>query len=173
MTRLAGLRRRGGAAPAFTDRSEKRLSAHQRQGMASDVVLDLGWGRLVFGHTFADLRGVLDALRAEETGRRDICIYPRDPQVLVGLAPDELFLDPSLTLRLDLHRYRPRPDVIRGVFVRTVTSAAEMNRINDIYAQNGMVLADAVTMWANHRTRAFTYLVAEDRRTGEIIGTVT
>src|SRR3954447_3812448 len=48
-----------------------------------------------------------------------------------------------------------------------------MNRINDIYAQNGMVLGDAVTMWANHRTRDFTYLVAEDRRTGEIIGTVT
>ena len=64
-----------------------------------DVVLDLGWGRLVFGHTFGDLRGVLDALRAEESGRRDICIYPRDPQVLIGLAPDELFLDPSLTLR--------------------------------------------------------------------------
>src|SRR5690242_13414011 len=141
--------------------------------MESDVVLDLGWGRLVFGHTFGDLRGVLAALRAEETGRRDICIYPRDPQVLIGLAPDELFLDPSLTLRLDLHRYRPRPDLIRGVFVRTVTSAAEMNRINDIYAQNGMVLADAVTMWANHRTRAFTYLVAEDRHTGRVVGTVT
>ena len=171
--RVAGARRRGGPAAPLTSRSEKRPSAHQRRGMQSDVVLDLGWGRLVFGHTFGDLRGVLDALRAEESGRRDICIYPRDPQVLIGLAPDELFLDPSLTLRLDLHRYRPRPDVIRGVFVRTVTSAAEMNRINDIYAQNGMVLADAVTMWANHRTRAFTYLVAEDRRTGEIIGTVT
>ncbi|NYJ05351.1 N-acetylglutaminylglutamine synthetase [Petropleomorpha daqingensis] len=171
--RVAGARRRGSPPPTLTSRSEKRPSAHQRRGMESDVVLDLGWGRLVFGHTFADLRGVLDALRAEESGRRDICIYPRDPQVLIGLAPDELFLDPSLTLRLDLHRYRPRPDVIRGVFVRTVTSAAEMNRINDIYAHNGMVLADAVTMWANHRTRAFTYLVAEDRRTGEIIGTVT
>jgi len=171
--RVAGARRRGGPAAPLTSRSEKRPSAHQRRGMQSDVVLDLGWGRLVFGHTFGDLRGVLDALRAEESGRRDICIYPRDPQVLIGLAPDELFLDPSLTLRLDLHRYRPRPDLIRGVFVRTVTSAAEMNRINDIYAQNGMVLADAVTMWANHRTRAFTYLVAEDRRTGEIVGTVT
>jgi GNAT-family acetyltransferase (TIGR03103 family) len=171
--RVAGARRRSAPATPLTSRSEKRPSAHQRRGMQSDVVLDLGWGRLVFGHTFGDLRGVLDALRAEESGRRDICIYPRDPQVLIGLAPDELFLDPSLTLRLDLHRYRPRPDLIRGVFVRTVTSAAEMNRINDIYAQNGMVLADAVTMWANHRTRAFTYLVAEDRRTGEIVGTVT
>src|SRR3954465_3681497 len=157
----------------MTGRSWQQPAAHRVQGMGADVVLDLGWGRLVFGQTFADLAGVVDVLRAEETGRRDICIYPWDPQVLVGLAPDELFIDPSLTLRLDLHRYRPRPDLIRGVFVRTVTSAAEMNRINDIYAQNGMVLADAVTMWANHRTRAFTYLVAEDRRTGEIIGTVT
>ena len=38
--------------------------------------------------------GIVDALRAEESGERDICIYPRDPHVLVGLAPDELFIDP-------------------------------------------------------------------------------
>jgi GNAT-family acetyltransferase (TIGR03103 family) len=141
--------------------------------MQSDVVLDLGWGRLVFGQTFGDLRGIVDALRAEESGRRDICIYPRDPHVLVGLAPDELFIDPSYTFRLDLHRYRPRAELIRDVFVRTVTSEAEMAQINEIYALNGMVLADSATMWANHRTRAFTYLVAEDRRTGKIVGTVT
>jgi GNAT-family acetyltransferase (TIGR03103 family) len=141
--------------------------------MAEDVVLDLGWGCLVFGQTFGDHQRILDVLRAEQRGRRDICVYPRDPQVLVGLAPDELFMDPSLVYRLDLHRYRPRTDLIRGVFVRTVTSAGEMDQINNLYAQNGMVLADAVTMWANHRTRSFTYLVAEDRRTGAIVGTVT
>jgi GNAT-family acetyltransferase (TIGR03103 family) len=141
--------------------------------MATDVVLDMGWGRLVFGQTFHDLRGIVDALRAEESGKRDICIYPRDPHVLVGLAPDELFIDPSYTFRLDLHRYRPRAELIRGVFVRTVTSQAEMETINHIYALNGMVTGDAATMWANHRTRYFTYLVAEDRRTGQIVGTVT
>jgi GNAT-family acetyltransferase (TIGR03103 family) len=141
--------------------------------MASDVVLDLGWGRLVFGQTFGDLRGIVDALRDEASGRRDICIYPRDPHVLVGLAPDELFIDPSYTYRLDLHRYRPRADLIRGVFVRTATSHAEMEAINDIYAVNGMVVGDPATMWRNHRTRAFTYLVAEDARTGQIVGTVT
>jgi GNAT-family acetyltransferase (TIGR03103 family) len=141
--------------------------------MDSDVVLDLGWGRLAFGHTFDDLRRIVDALRAEESGRRDICIYPRDPHVLVGLAPDELFIDPSYTYRLDLHRYRPRAELIRGVFVRTVTSEAEMAVINAIYVLNGMVVGDAATMWRNHRTRAFTYLVAEDRRTGKIVGSVT
>jgi GNAT-family acetyltransferase (TIGR03103 family) len=141
--------------------------------METDVVLDLGWGRLVFGQTFSDLRGIVDALRAEESGRRDICMYPRDPHVLVGLAPDELFIDPSYTYRLDLYRYRPRSELIRGVFVRTVTSQAEMDQINEIYAINGMVVGDAATMWRNHRTRRFTYLVAEDQRTGTIVGTVT
>jgi GNAT-family acetyltransferase (TIGR03103 family) len=141
--------------------------------MDSDVVVDMGWGRLVFGQTFSELWGIVDALRAEEAGERDICIYPRDPHVLVGLAPDELFIDPSYTYRLDLHRYRPRAELIRDVFVRTVTSQAEMDRINEIYSVNGMVVGDAAVMWRNHRTRAFTYLVAEDRRTGTIIGTVT
>ena len=148
--RVAGRRRRTAVptTPAITSRSWKQPSEHQLQGMRSDVVLDLGWGRLVFGQTFADLRGIVDALRAEETGERDICIYPRDPHVLVGLAPDELFIDPSYTYRLDLHRYRPRPELIRGVFVRTVTSQAEMDAINEIYALNGMVVGDADVMWA-------------------------
>ncbi len=175
MPRIAGHRRRTAVstATAMTDRSWRQPSEHQKQGMRSDVVLDMGWGRLVMGQTFAHLDGIVDALRAEETGERDICIYPRDPHVLVGLAPDELFIDPSYTFRLDLHRYRPRPELIRGVFVRTATSRADMDAINGIYARSGMVVADADVMWANHRTRCFTYLVAEDRRTGRIVGTVT
>ncbi|WP_104529508.1 N-acetylglutaminylglutamine synthetase [Blastococcus saxobsidens] len=173
--RLAGHRRRTAVAstPELTSRSWHEPTAHEIEGMAQDVVLDLGWGKLAFGQTFRDLRGIVDVLRAEESGRRDICVYPRDPQVLVGMAPDELFIDPSLTYRLDLHRYRPRPDVIRDIFVRTVTSQAEMEVINDLYARNGMVPADPGTMWANHRTRTFTYLVAEDTRTHKIVGTVT
>ena len=161
------------SAPALTGRSWREPSAHQLRGMRTDVVLDLSWGRLVFGQTFGDLRGIVDALRSEESGRRDICVYPRDPQVLVGLAPDELFVDPSLTYRLDLHRYRPRSELIRGVFVRTVTAAAEMTAINDLYARAGLVPGEPATMWANHRTRCFTYLVAEDSRTGAVVGTVT
>jgi GNAT-family acetyltransferase (TIGR03103 family) len=173
--RVAGHRRRTpvATAPAITSRSWKQPSEHQLQGMRSDVVLDMGWGWLVFGQTFSDLTGIVDALRGEESGERDICIYPRDPHVLVGLAPDELFIDPSYTYRLDLHRYRPRQELIRDVFVRTVTAEAQMDRINEIYAINGMVVGDAGVMWRNHRTRAFTYLVAEDRRTGAVIGTVT
>ena len=175
MTRVAGHRRRTPVSdtPSPTSRPWQQVSEHQRQGMGSDVVLDLAWGRLVFGQTFASLDGIVRALRSEESGRRDICIYARDPHVLVGMVPDELFIDPSYTYRLDLHRYRPRAELIRGVFVRTVTALDEMRQINGIYARNGMVTGDADTMWANHRTRCFTYLVAEDRRTGRVVGTVT
>jgi GNAT-family acetyltransferase (TIGR03103 family) len=141
--------------------------------MATDVVLDLGWGRLVFGQTFASLTDVVDALRAEETGRRDICVYPRDPQVLVGLAPDELFVDPSYTYRLDLYRYRPRRELIDGVFVRAVACPGDVAELHRIHAANGMVAGDQETTWRNQHTRPFTYLVAEDPRTRRIVGTVT
>ena len=36
--------------------------------------------------------------------------------LIAGLAHDELFIDPSYTYRLDLHRYRPRPEVVRDVY---------------------------------------------------------
>jgi GNAT-family acetyltransferase (TIGR03103 family) len=141
--------------------------------MRADVTLDMGWGRLVFGQTFGGLPGIVEAFRAEEDGRRDICIYPPDAQVLVGLAPDELFIDPSYVLRLDLHRYRPRRELVDDVFVRTVTCPEDLVAIERISATAGMVPGDRASMWHHHAGGTVTYLVAEDRRTGDVVGSVT
>ncbi len=73
---------------------------HMVDAMADDVVLELGWGRLIFGQTFADPGKLAEVLRQEGHGRRDICIYAREPHVLVSKAPAELFIDPSHTYRL-------------------------------------------------------------------------
>ncbi|WP_432534086.1 N-acetylglutaminylglutamine synthetase [Kineococcus arenarius] len=170
---VAGLRHRGQDAPTISSRNWQRPPSHLTRDMASDVVLDMGWGRLVFGHTFTDQRDVVDALRAEESGERDIAMYVPEPQVLVGLAPHELFMDPSITFRLPLSRYRPPRDRNPDVFVRMVRDRAELEDVNRLYAANGMVTSDPDVMWANHRTRTFTYLVAEDTRTRAIVGTVT
>ncbi|PWJ47273.1 GNAT-family acetyltransferase TIGR03103 [Quadrisphaera granulorum] len=157
-------------------------SGHPRHGTDPDVVLDMGWGRLVFGNTFVDPSGVLEALRDEASGKRDIACYVPDPQVLVGTSPHELFVDPSYTYRLDLHSYRQRRDAVRDVEVRTVQAREELEQVNRIYAKARMVEADVDTMWANQRTRTFTHLVALDRRVsstsedGEgprVVGTVT
>ncbi|NAZ86127.1 N-acetylglutaminylglutamine synthetase [Kineococcus indalonis] len=170
---VAGLRNRRSDVPAISSRAWQRPPSHFTRDMATDVALDMGWGRLVFGHTFTDQRDVVDALRAEETGERDIAMYVREPQVLVGLAPHELFMDPSITFRLDLARYRPPRDRNPDVFVRMVRERSELEDVNRLYAANGMVTSDPDVMWANHRTRTFTYLVAEDTRTREVVGTVT
>src|SRR4051812_5865880 len=158
---VAGHRRRTAVAstPAITSRSWKRPSQHQLRGMASDVVLDLGWGRLVFGQTFDDLRGIVDALRAEESGRRDICIYPRDAHVLVGLAPGELFIDPSYPRRLALSPRRPRSELIRGVLARPAPAGAEMGATTHIRALSGRVRGEPAPLWATPPPRRFTYLV--------------
>src|SRR5687768_17521781 len=141
--------------------------------MGSDVALDCGWGRLFFAQTFEDQHKLTDLLRSEESGRRDIAIYLRDPHVLVAQSPTEVFIDPSLTYRLWLHTYRPAREPIRGVIVRKMRTQSDADDINRIYAANGMVSADPATMWANQLTQQFTYLVTEDVDTHAIVGTVT
>ncbi|MFC4694314.1 GNAT family N-acetyltransferase [Geodermatophilus arenarius] len=161
------------AVPTITGIPWQPPSEHQLRGMDADATLDLGWGRLLFGQTFADTQRLADTLRDEADGRRDICVYPRDPQVLLGLAPGELFLDPSLTLRLDLYRYRPRRELVPHVFVRTVTCPDDVAEMERIVRLAGMVPGDPATVWHDHSTRTVRYLVAEDRRTGRVVGTVT
>jgi GNAT-family acetyltransferase (TIGR03103 family) len=138
----------------------------------TDVVLDCGWGRLVFGQTFTDQAAVAAVLRSEAAGSRDICIYLRDPHVLVSRLPDELFIDPSLTYRLPLNGDRPADDDVPGLTIRPLRDAADADAVNRIYARNGMVTAPVDVLVANARTDRFLHLVAEDA-TGEIVGTIT
>ncbi|MCR4267163.1 N-acetylglutaminylglutamine synthetase [Nitratireductor sp. ZSWI3] len=139
----------------------------------TSVSLDLGWGRLLFAQTFATNEALADALREEGPARRDIAFYIRDPHVLLALAPQELFLDPSHTYRLDLSTYRPSRRQPRGFFIRRVTSQADAEAVNAIYQSRGMVTVRPDFFWARRDSRAVTYLVAEDEQTGEILGTVT
>ncbi|SCG50554.1 N-acetylglutaminylglutamine synthetase [Micromonospora humi] len=142
---------------------------------ASGVVLDCGWGRLVFGQTFADQVHVADVLRSEANGARDICIYLRDPHVLVSRLPDELFIDPSLTYRLPLGEHRPAATEggeIPGLTIRALRDADDADAVNRIYARNGMVTAPVDVLVDNAGTDRFLHLVAEDV-TGEVVGTIT
>ncbi|KAB1914810.1 N-acetylglutaminylglutamine synthetase [Micromonospora sp. AMSO31t] len=144
-------------------------------GDGSGVVLDCGWGRLVFGQTFAEQVEVADVLRSEAVGARDICIYLRDPHVLVSRLPDELFIDPSLTYRLPLGERRPAATEsgdIPGLAVRPLRDADDADAVNRIYARNGMVTAPVEVLVDNAGTDRFLHLVAEDA-TGEVVGTIT
>lgn len=138
-----------------------------------EAVLDCGWGRLVFGHTFSDSARLAEVLREERPGRRDIAFYLRDPHVVLSLAPQELFLDPSHTYRLWLDLYRPARRQPRAFAVRRLHTLDDARAINRIYLSRKMVDVHETFLVDHRHSRCLTYLVAEDAATGEVIGTVT
>ncbi|MEX2503865.1 MAG: hypothetical protein WD378_03385, partial [Egicoccus sp.] len=140
--------------------------SHLTADLIPEVALECGWGRLIFGQTFAGHDELVRVVSGEEAGRRDICLYVREPHVLVAHAPQELFIDPSHTYRKWLHSHRADRDPVRGVVVRDMRSEADAEAVNRIYTAAGMVVAPSEIMWANQRTSTFTYLVAEDADTG-------
>nr|WP_245198645.1 N-acetylglutaminylglutamine synthetase [Jiella mangrovi] len=142
-------------------------------GMRKNAILDCGWGRLVFGQTFEDPREIANSLREEGPDRRDIAFYIKDPHVLLSHAPQELFLDPSHTYRLDLSTYRPGNRRPRGYFIRRLASEGDATEVNRIYQSRHMVQVHPAFFWSNRGNRALTYFVAEDETTGAILGTVT
>ncbi len=148
---------------------------HLVDAMANNVELELGWGRLIFGQTFAEPAELAEALRREGPGRRDICIYARESHVLVAMAPHELFLDPSHTYRLrftgEQQEAQKSPVAIT---VRSLRSIADADAMNRVYVRCGMVPAPTEVIWYNHENAdAVEYLVAVRDDDDTVIGTVT
>ncbi len=170
-----GARRRG----PQTHRLEK-LRAYGQQPPAGDAPapkscasIDCGWGRLIFAHTFPSAEALAAELRKERPGKRDIAFYVRDPHVALAAAPQELFLDPSHTFRLDLSTYRPARRSPRGFAVRRLNSRADAEAVNVIYAARHMAMAPPDFHWSARDPRALTTMVAEDAETGDILGAAT
>jgi len=138
-----------------------------------DATLDCGWGRLLFGQTFEDPAKLAATLLEEGPERRDIAAYVRDPHLVLAAAPQDLFLDPSHTYRLDLATYRPSRRQTRGFNVRLLSSALDADAVNRIYLSRSMVPVQPDFLVSRRDSRTIVYLVAEDEVTGAVIGTVT
>lgn len=147
---------------------------HLVDAMADDVVIEMGWGRLIFGQTFADPAKLAEVLRHEGPGRRDICMYAREPHVLVSMAPAELFIDPSHTYRLRFGEDDDLDKAPTGFTVRSLESADDADEMNRVYVRCGMVPAPVEVLWQNHLNQdAVDYLVAVRDDDGSVLGTVT
>ena len=134
--------------------------------------IDCGWGRLIVAETFEDPNELAATLREEGPDRRDIAFYVRDPHVLLSRAPQELFLDPSHTYRVNLSTYRQARRGHKGFHIRRLATEADAQAVNIIYQMRGMVTVPPEFFWSKRSAQAITVLVAEDAETDEIIGTV-
>lgn len=148
-------------------------STEEAEAPARNIALDCGWGRLLFTQTFDRYADLLEALREEAPDARDIAFHVRDPHVLLAQAPQEIFLDPSHTFRLDLSTYRAGGRRPRGVTIRRLASEADAAGINAVYASCGMIQVREDFFAGERDNRPVSYFVAQDDATGQIIGTVT
>ena len=175
------------AAPG-SDRSRHRL---ERQGSATlrgfgegdpqhkgtplkpNAVVDCGWGRLVFAHTFGDNAELASTLLDEAPGQRDIGLYLRDPHVVLAMAPQELFLDPSHTYRLWFFKYLPARIQPRGFRVRRLRDQRDAEAVHQLLSARRMVPPSPEFIMARRKSRTLSFFVAEDEGSGRVIGTVT
>lgn len=133
-----------------------------------EAFIDCGWGRLIFGQTFATPSSLAETLSAEAAGERDIVLYAREPHVVLAQAPQLLFLDPSHTYRLDFLSPGPVAKQVAkppAVAIRSATQA-DADEINRLYLSRGMVpLRDGYVADGGHEP-SVTVLVAEGRDAG-------
>ncbi|MEM8569389.1 MAG: N-acetylglutaminylglutamine synthetase [Pseudomonadota bacterium] len=137
-----------------------------------NTIVDCGWGRLIFAHTFETNEALAEALREERPDRRDIAFYVPEPHVLLSLAPQHLFLDPSHTFRLNLNDYKAADTQPAQFSVRPLESEADAEAINLIYLERNMVPVPPEFFLTNRYAKALRVLVAEDSETGTILGSV-
>lgn len=159
------------ASGAISEQSETGLAPEAKP--IKNALIDCGWGRLLFGQTFEDPSALAEAMRAERPDRRDIAAYVADPHVVLSTAPQELFLDPSHTYRLDLTNYESPPTKYAGFFVRRLTSLHDAQQVNAIYSARHMVPVPPEFFWSLRDSRSLTVFVAEDEVTGDVLGSIT
>jgi GNAT-family acetyltransferase (TIGR03103 family) len=139
--------------------------------MNDNALIDVGWGRLIFAHTFQAIDDLVRTMAEEPDGKRDIAFYLRDPHVVLARAPDRLFLDPSHTYRIWMHNYRPAQRTPDGFNIRRIRTREDAQAVNRIYAGWRMVTYDPAFMLEHNASRVVTLLIAESDD-GQVLGTV-
>ena len=158
-----------GQTPSY-ERLQARL-AEDGSEQSQPRQLHCGWGRLLIGHTYPTPDALGKELLNEQPGERDIALYVAAPQNVLAHAPQQLFLDPSDTLRLWFTDYRPAQRVFRGFRIRRAHTEGDWQAINSLYLKRRMLPIDPALLTPRHQGGPV-YWLAEDEDSGQVIGSV-
>lgn len=159
-----------GQPPSY-ERLQARLAEDGSTPDTEPLALHCGWGRLLIGHTYPDPATLANDLLTEKQGERDIALYVAAPQQVLAQSPQQLFLDPSDTLRLWFSDYRPAQRVFRGFRIRRAQNQDDWTAINNLYTARGMLPIDPELLTPRHQGGPV-YWIAEDETTNAVIGSV-
>lgn len=150
----------------------KKPEYPEAQQMHSNCVLNCGWGRLLFAHTFENHVDIAKELLKEKKSFRDIAFYVRDPHVLLAQAPHQLFLDPSHTYRIWFDQYQLSKNSNPDILVRRIQTQKDIAEANRILQSCSMIELDPSYVWQKRNSRSLIFLVAQDIKQQKILGTV-
>lgn len=153
-------------------RPRGRSARGARQIRRTNVALECGWGKVIIAHTFETPENLARAVQAERPGSRNIAIYVRDPHVVLAQAPQQLFLDPSHTLRLRLDRFDEPAHAGSGWRIRPFGRQGDASAVNRVFRARRMVPADPGFLWRYRESPNLRYLISEDERSGAVLGVV-
>jgi len=159
-----------GQAPSY-ERLQARLAEDHNAPPSEPHAVHCGWGRLLLGHTYPDAAALASDLLTEQPGERDIALYVAAPHQVLAQAPQQLFLDPSDTMRLWFTDYRPARRGFRGYRVRRAQNAEDWQSINQLYQLRGMLPIEPGKLTPRHLGGPV-YWLAEDEDSGAVIGSV-
>lgn len=159
-----------GQAPTY-ERLQARFAEDREPQTSAPVAIHCGWGRLLIGHTFPNAAALASELVTEEPGERDIALYVAAPHQVLAHAPQQLFLDPSDTLRIWFSDYRPARRGFRGYNIRRAQNDEDWQAINCLYQLHGMQPIDPLKL-TPYEQGGPTYWLAEDEDSATVIGSV-
>lgn len=159
-----------GQTPSY-QRLQQRLAEDGREEPGAPVSVHCGWGRILIGHTYPDPAELATDLLNEKPGERDIALYVAAPHQVLAHAPQQLFLDPSDTLRIWFTDYRPAQKGVRGFCVRRVQNEADWQAVNALYQSRGMMPVEPGRC-TPRKEGGPVYWLAEDESSGQILGSV-
>lgn len=155
-------------------RNWEKIDSPATKKMRPNSFSEMGWGRLVFGHTFESNDRIVEAMCSHGYDNRDIAIYVIDPHVIISMAPDKLFLDPSHTYRLWNYDYRSdNQKISNAISINRLSNKQEAHQINSIYSKCQMKGADPKFLLEKHADELRTYFIAKRRADNQVVGTVT
>jgi hypothetical protein len=142
-----------GQTPSY-ERLQARFAEEPDSEMGQPKAVHCGWGRLLIGHTYPDAAALAGDLLTEQPGERDIALYVAAPHQVLAQAQQQLFLDPSDTLRLWFSDYRQARRSFRGFRIRRAQNANDWQAINTLYQLRGMLPIDPAKLTPKMKTAA-------------------
>lgn len=155
-------------------RNWEKIKTPTTKQMIQNSFTDMGWGWLVFAHTFDSNDKIVETMCSHGDDSRDIAMYVIDPHVIVSMAHDKLFIDPSHTYRLWNYDYRYDNQKPNSAFsINRLSTEDEARQVNAIYEKCHMKGADPKFLLDKHANKLRSYFIAKKRSDDQVIGIVT